>query len=148
MALPGRLDGDDRWEIHDLYLRYGRAFDAGEACAWAATFAPDGIFHREGADDLVGREQLERFAAGMAGSDLCHQFTNLAAESSPGGARGSADVLVLRLEARRIRLRTLGSYRDELVRLPEGWRFARRTFRPWIAAAVLAGEPMLLELGR
>ena len=130
------LDTADRLEILDLYARYGWHFDQGKAEEWAALFTPDGRFLRSNAPDIEGREGL---------ADLCrqrqaktpglrHLTSNVTLEPANDGARGRAYVLVVRIgDDGSLRVFTLGDYDDELVKLPDGWRFQRRTFSHWLA---------------
>lgn len=128
------LDANDRIEIHELYARYALYFDKGDPEGWASIFSEDGRFVLEDGE-IVGRADLAVFAKGrMAQSPgIRHYTTNVCIDATSRGAHGQAYVLVLcKQRGEELRLRTMGSYEDELVREDGRWRFALRRFSPWI----------------
>lgn len=127
-----KLSAEDRFEIQDLYAAYAFRYDRGEAEAWADLFTSDGTFGRAGEEPAQGREELERFVAENLGANpgVTHHTSNVVAEpDGPDRAIGGAYALVVRVdEDGAVRLRNVGTYQDELVRTPAGWRFAARVF--------------------
>jgi uncharacterized protein (TIGR02246 family) len=116
-----KLSIEDRVEIEDLYARYGYGFDEGDGAAWAAVFTPDGSFLRDGEPDLVGSEALSSFVEERAASapHVTHHTTNILIEGTPGGARGKAYVIALRMDGGTMRLRNLGRYDAAFVLEPQ-----------------------------
>jgi hypothetical protein len=133
------LAAGDHAEIHNLYARYATLFDEGDGDGWAALFARDGRFVRDGQPDVVGQDELRGFALErMADApDLRHFVTNVCVEASPEGAVGSAYALVLRVGGDSLGLRTMGTYDDELVREEREWRIQTRRYRPWLAPGLV-----------
>jgi ketosteroid isomerase-like protein len=130
-----QLELADRVEIRELYDSYPIAFDKGDAAAWADHFAPDGRFFYQG-EPITGTLALREFYdsrhADLPG--MRHFMANLVIEATEGGARGQIYTLVFRQgDDGALRIRTIGSYADELVRLDIGWRFLERRFQPWLA---------------
>jgi 3-phenylpropionate/cinnamic acid dioxygenase small subunit len=126
----------DYEEIRQLLARYNFAIDLGDAEGWAACFTEDGVFHctpeggpltgrHVGEDALVASSprpvELNRGRArhwnwnldidgdGRTATMRCY----LAALSATGADDPAA-------------LRITGVYRDRLVKLDDGWRFAER----------------------
>lgn len=134
MRVP--LSPTDRIEIHELYARYAVHFDGGDPEAWAGVFSEHGRFLLDGQPDVVGRDALAAFARERIAQapGIRHFTTNVVVDEAPEGtAVGQAYALVLcKLPGEPMRLRTLGSYTDELVREDGGWRFESRRFTPWI----------------
>ncbi len=110
---------------------YGRLLDLRDALGWASLFAPDGEWI--GGDHygvISGRPALAEFVAReFAGTPPCvHIFSNFSITIASEGASAScwSRWLLLEQGADGIRPALAGSYSDDLIKLPEGWRFRRR----------------------
>ena len=124
----------DRARIRELTARYNHCFDSGDAEGFAATFVDDGEVVIEGGPTLSGRaalvEMCERTPFGTmhvtadaevtVAGDRATQHCTLLVIGRPGAVQRDG-------EARRAPIiQRSGYYHDELVRTPDGWRFARR----------------------
>jgi hypothetical protein len=117
------LSDNDRAEIQDLSVRYGRALGLCEAEEYAALFAPlDGYFASGPRGKVVGRERL---IALVRSERHCNDGSerrprNLPAtstiEATPEGATA------------RIVPNIAGHYEDTYVKTAQGWRFRGRTY--------------------
>jgi len=131
------MDAEVRWlldraQIRELTARYNRCFDDGDPEGFAATFTEDGVMEVDGGFTVSGREAL---------ADMCrhtpygvvHATVDATVEVHGDAATQDVTILVLGRPApdaepgaRRSTIQRTGRYSDELVRTPEGWRFARR----------------------
>jgi SnoaL-like domain len=96
----------------------------------AATYGPEGRLSMMGRPDVQGRDAVESMlAATFARYELVTQLTHSGLVRIDGN-KAAARWLVTELQvALSGDLRfIIGRYEDELVRLGEGWRFARRVF--------------------
>ena len=114
---------EDRDEILQLAYRYNLAIDRGDAEGWADTFTPDGVFDVAG-QLRSGRDELIAFAASVHG--LRHTLANPAINVTGDAAAMRAYFVVYEGTA----VRGTGTYEDQLVRTPDGWRFAKRVSTP------------------
>jgi SnoaL-like domain len=114
---------EDRDSILQLLYTYNHAIDGGDAERWADTFTADGALNAAGRL-FAGRDELIRFASGVHG--MRHVVTNPVVEVDGDKAAVQAYVLVFRGPS----VSVIGTYADELVRTPAGWRFVRRDFTP------------------
>ncbi len=117
--------------IKRLFAEYGRLLDLRDAQGWAALFAPDGQWiGGEQYGVIEGRGDLAAFVTReFSDAPPCvHMFGNFAITVDDSGERASSwsRWMLLELGADGLRAALAGSYSDRLVRLPEGWRFARR----------------------
>ena len=122
-ALAEELTAEDHAQIHQLYARYVQAIDFGEAVAWADTFTPDGSF----GDDVTGRDALIAFAEEYHeanGDAPRHWYGALVLTPTAEGAEGRCYAVTF--NSRTQSLMWTGTYRDALVKTPDGWRFALR----------------------
>jgi len=123
----------DRAQIEELTAQYNRCFDDGDPEAFAATFTEEGVMEVDGGFTVSGRAAL---------ADMCrrtpygvvHVTVDTTVEVHGDVATQYVTVLVLARPgpdaepgARRSTIQRTGRYSDELVRTPEGWRFARRS---------------------
>jgi uncharacterized protein (TIGR02246 family) len=123
----------DRVRIRELTAHYNRCFDDGDAEGFAATFTEDGVMEVAGGFVQSGRAQL---------AEMCRRtpygirHVTVDATVDVDGDRATQCVTVLIVsrpkpdagpDERRSHLDRTGTYVDELVRTPEGWRFTRRT---------------------
>lgn len=127
------LGVEDRLQIRELAERYCIAIDNALAEDWADTFTEDGIF--EGLNGTVrGRSELVAFARGYAADPRYnsgqHWVSNLAIEGEEGRAEAYSNLVLLAPEPGsdpvRYYVRTVGWYRDTLVKTLAGWRIAYR----------------------
>jgi uncharacterized protein (TIGR02246 family) len=123
----------DRTQIRELTARYNRAFDDGDPDAFAANFTEDGVMEIEGGPTTTGRAGLAEMVRHTP-YGIVHVTVDAIVEVD--GDRAVQDVTLLVVarpardapaDKRRSRLQRTGRYHDELVRTPEGWRFARRS---------------------
>jgi uncharacterized protein (TIGR02246 family) len=123
----------DRTQIRELTARYNRAFDDGDAEAFAATFTEDGAMEVTGGFVVEGREALAQMCRSVP-YGIVHVTVDAIVEVN--GDRATQDVTVMVLnrpkpdagpDERRAQLDRSGRYHDELVRTAQGWRFARRS---------------------
>jgi uncharacterized protein (TIGR02246 family) len=112
-----------RDEILQLLYRYNHAIDSGDAEGWAALFTDDGVFEVAG-QVMSGREELVGFASSVHG--LRHVVANPVIDVVGDTATVRAYLFVFGGTTMSIS----GSYEDQLVRQPDGWRFAKRSFAP------------------
>jgi ketosteroid isomerase-like protein len=114
---------EDRDEILQLLYRYNHAFDSRDAEGWADTFTDDAVFDAAG-QVMSGREELVAFASGVGGRR--HVVANPLVEVAGDTATVRAYLFLFQGTT----LARTGSYEDELMRTPAGWRFAKRVFKP------------------
>lgn len=123
----------DRAQIRELTARYNRCFDDGDAEGFAGCFTDDGAMEVSGGFVVEGRQGLEKMCQRVP-YGIVHVTVD--AVVAVDGDRATQDVTVMVLnrpkpdaapDERTTRLDRSGRYHDELVRTPEGWRFARRT---------------------
>ncbi len=123
----------DRTRIRDLTARYNRCFDDGDVERFASTFTEDGVMEVVGGFEVRGRAGLADMCRGVP-YGIVHVTVDATVDID--GDRAVQDVTVMVLqrpkpdaapEERRTTLERSGRYHDELVRTPDGWRFARRT---------------------
>jgi len=123
----------DRTRIRDLTARYNRCFDDGDAEGFAATFTEDGVMEVVGGFETRGREALAKMCS-RTPYGVVHVTVDATVEVD--GDRAVQDVTIMVLQRpkpdaapaeRHTTLERSGRYHDELVRTPDGWRFARRS---------------------
>jgi hypothetical protein len=130
-----QLELADRVEILDLYTSYAHAFDTGDAGTWADHFVPEGRFIYNSQTPIVGTNELREFFARRHADKpgIRHFMANCLVEATADGARGRISALVLRIAGDgALRVRTIGGYKDLLVKADGGWRFLERHFEPWL----------------
>lgn len=138
---------EDQFAIMQVIARYSHTFDARDIDAWVDLFTGDGIWeaYRYGGDTpevrLQGSAELLEFAKrrSLGAPDgmvwYHHQSGILFDEITETTARTRVQLVVTLHgdpavpEEQRGEARVLmhGMYRDEWVKRPAGWRFARRT---------------------
>jgi uncharacterized protein (TIGR02246 family) len=114
---------EDRDEILQLMYRYNHAIDGGDVTGWAATFTADGVFDVAG-QVRAGRDELIAFAASVHG--YRHTVVNPVIDVVGDAATVRAYFVVYQGTA----VAGTGTYEDEVVRTPDGWRFAKRVSTP------------------
>src|SRR5262245_1692562 len=126
------LTDKDRADIQDLSARYARALGSCAAEEYADLFAPQtGYFASNIRGEVAGRERL---IALVRSERHCNPAGGLA---TPAGSNGNpprpANVPTVAIEPSstgatgRADLGNAGSYEDEYVKTPSGWRFKSRT---------------------
>jgi uncharacterized protein (TIGR02246 family) len=130
------MDGDMQWLLDrtlilELTTRYNRCFDDGDADGFAAAFTEDGVMEVDGTFRVDGRAALAEMVRHTP-YGVVHVTVDATVEVD--GDRAVQDVKLLVLSrpgpdapGGKSRLTNSGRYHDELVRTPEGWRFAHRT---------------------
>ena len=139
-----RLSVEDRLDILDLFARYARCVDAGDADGYADLFTGDGSFTRTNASPagsggsglppggFVGSaalRQLVRDLAVLFRGLMRHQLTDVAidAGSGPDEATGTCYGLITDWREGQGRISMHCTYRTSLVRTAAGWRFRHMT---------------------
>ena len=124
------LSSEDQLAIQQLYARYNHAIDSGQGEAWASTFTADGVFSSANGT-FSGSDQLPGFASGFAKQLKARHWTNnLVVDATEGGAKGTCYLILLRLtpgERPPAGIIATAIYNDELTRVGDEWRFAKRT---------------------
>lgn len=126
MPDPERLA--DRLALHGLRAAYTHRYDGGDLDGFVALFADDGLLQLGPAGWARGHAELrERLAGPMASIGFaCHFTTDEVTEfTGPDTARGTSRFAVH--TGRTPDIQGAGTYHDEYVRTPDGWRFASRT---------------------
>jgi uncharacterized protein (TIGR02246 family) len=121
---------EDLLEIHQLFVDYGLALDAGDFDAYAALFAKDGEVLLGPMGRARGRDEIRALMSGMLSGGIGSSFHII---SSPqvqlDGDTATSQVMwtVVNLDDDgQARLSMLGRHRDDLVREDGRWVFARR----------------------
>lgn len=122
----------DEFAIQQVLNTYTYNATIGDLPAMVATFAPDGVWEVPGAGiAMTGHEAILAAAKGITGVLEYMTQMNSPAIIKVDGDRATAKSVIRecgKYAGRELHLEVLGAYEDELVRLPEGWRFARRRF--------------------
>lgn len=136
----------DKQAICELAVRYSTALDTRDWALLETCFVPDAVFEADGFDRLEGFAQIRHTVdAALAGLDHSQHFvTNFDVRVD-----GDVGTLVCYLQAQHVRTAVegdpnflvAGTYRDDVVRTTDGWRFARRT----LAVIWTAGNPAVPE---
>ena len=137
VASADGLSTQDYIDIEQLYATYNHAIDAGDAEAWAATFAPDGAFNKfTGHDQLVGF--IQQWKEKMNGGNRRHWNTNLRIVPSNEGASASVFLMLVDVSTKPPGIVATGMYTDTLVKTASGWRFKTRQTKMDTAAPAQA----------
>src|SRR5690349_1524152 len=124
-------------EIRLLTARYNQAFDDMDLDGYAGTFTPDGEFVLDDGEPIRGRAAITEFHRGI-GFGKVHATADHAIQVDGDSATQVCNLLLgSRSKHREVgsaRLDNSGRYFDDLVRTPQGWLFAKRT---WIPDAAL-----------
>ncbi len=121
---------EDIMAIHQLFIDYGHALDAGDFDAYADLFAEDGEVLLGPMGRARGREEIKALMTKALSGGVGSSFHII---SSPqvqlDGDRASSQVMwsvVSRDDNGRASLTMIGHHRDDLVRENGRWKFARR----------------------
>jgi ketosteroid isomerase-like protein len=122
----------DHFAIQQVLNTYSCNASTGNLAGMVATFAPDGVWEVPGAGlSLCGHEAILAAASGITGTLEYMVQLNSPAMIEVSGDRATAKSVIRecgKYAGKQLNLEVLGTYDDELVRLPEGWRFAKRRF--------------------
>jgi hypothetical protein len=134
------MDPRDHIEIQQLYAAYAHTMDGGDFAGWAGLFTPDGVWDRvdrPGGEVLfavAGRADLEAFAredhAGRGAGMARHWTGNILLEGEAPEVHGRTYLFLIQSIEGSIQWIAHGDFTDTIVRLDEGWRFARRSVAP------------------
>lgn len=121
---------EDLLEIHQMFIDYGLALDAGDFDAYAALFAEDGEVLLGPMGRAKGRDEIKALMTKTLSGGIGSSFHVI---SSPqvqlDGDHATSQVMwsvVTRDDAGAAKLTMIGRHRDELVRENGRWKFARR----------------------
>src|SRR5207247_292777 len=121
---------EDLLEIHQLFIDYGLALDAGDFDAYAALFADDGEVLLGPVGRAKGRDEIKalmtKTLSGSAGSSY-HIISSPQVKLDGDTATSQVMWSVVALDDDgRARLTMIGRHRDRLVREHGRWRIAQR----------------------
>jgi ketosteroid isomerase-like protein len=142
--MTGRLMATDQIAdciaIRELVAGFNVAADASDGDAAADYYVADGVFDVEGVGTFVGRHEISGVVSSAKG--LRHVTTDHIVVIEGDIAVQTCTLLLFqRSEDRsRVDLVTTGSYRNELTRTPEGWRFVRREVSVDLEGAALLAK--------
>lgn len=117
----------DRIAIHELRARYNHHYDDRELDAFIALFAADGLLQLAYVGWARGHDELRAaLAEPMERADFAAHFTTdeLTEFTGPDTATGKSRFAVN--TGRQPNIEGAGTYHDEYVRTPDGWRFQSR----------------------
>jgi ketosteroid isomerase-like protein len=119
----------DRIEIQELTARYNRAADGTDPDALLAVFTGDATVEMHGGEagpaEFVGPE-LVKLLSPAQGQRVHMTMDSIVEIAGDTATQECSLLLVTRAPRRGITAMFTGRYLDELVRTPDGWRFARR----------------------
>lgn len=119
----------DRMEIQELTARYNRAADGTDPEPLLAVFTEDATMEMLGGDGgpavFTGGE-LAKLVAPAAGQRVHMTMDSIIDVDGDTATQEITLLLLTRAPRRGLAAVFTGRYSDELVRTPDGWRFARR----------------------
>lgn len=122
---PASLALADYAEIQQVYARYSHGIDASDSKLLSTVFTADGEFvmgtNVRKWSDLAQGPAKERALAR-------HVTTSIVIDPTPDGARGTAFIMLVNLQATPPAFTGGGVYEDVLVKTAAGWRFKKRTY--------------------
>lgn len=122
----------DEEAIQQVLNAYSFNASTGNLEAMVDTYAPDGVWEVPGIGlALTGKDAILAASQGITTTLEYMVQMNSPATIAVNGDRATAQSIIRecgKYAGKQLNLEVLGLYEDELVRLPEGWRFARRTF--------------------
>jgi 3-phenylpropionate/cinnamic acid dioxygenase small subunit len=118
------MDVSDRLELHELPGRYGDAIDDRNWDALDDIFTADATFDLTdlGVPVLRGLPAIKRFMDLEAQHPRTHLMTNIYVDETPTGVRMFFRIVAMRAGG----LVGTGSYYDDVVKTPDGWRVKDR----------------------
>jgi uncharacterized protein (TIGR02246 family) len=132
---------DDRQQIHDLFVRYTTALDAGDVDTIVSCFTEDGALESPVVGVYSGRDGIRAFAERFArfheqGAQLRHFISNLAVQVEGDTAHATCYLLNVITRDGRTELMPPGRYDCRLAKVDGKWLFRHRL-------VVLDGEAKL-----
>jgi len=129
LALPVSaepMSAQDYAEIQQLYAKYNHAIDSGDAEGYADTFTADGVFNNNAGRAALVKFINETWIGRMNGAQRQHWNSNLLIKGDAKAATGSVYLMLVDLSTKPASIMMMGTYADELVKTPQGWRFTKR----------------------
>jgi len=122
---------EDRLAIHDLFVRYATALDAGDVETIVGCFAEDGSLESPVVGIYTGRDAIREFATRFArlregGTQLRHVLSNLAVRVDGDDAHATCYLVTIMTRDGKSVLRPPGRYECQLVRVNFKWVFKYR----------------------
>lgn len=130
MAASARAEAAaDRAEIVELSAHFDNSLDAEDAAKFVATFTPDGelVGFWGTSKGPEGLRQAHAFMLATFAKDKRHVVTNH--EITVSGDRATMYCYLTVFDRKALAMTGTATFTDELVRTPQGWRFARRTLK-------------------
>lgn len=134
---------EDMLAIQQEIARYSHVYDAGDCEGWASLFTEDGVWEyfaagaAEPSTRLVGHEAMRdfcatRFSSRRDGWTYAHHQSGVLFDDLSADTARTRTMVVITLQrpGEPPRLFSTGTYRDEWVKTPEGWRFKHRVLSP------------------
>jgi 3-phenylpropionate/cinnamic acid dioxygenase small subunit len=126
-------DGAAKQEIADVLVRYATGIDRRDWDLFRSCFASDCLAEYEGIGTWESADAITDFMvtahAGMG--PTMHRISNIAIDVDVDGdravARSYVDGILMAADGES-GFNPVGFYDDELLRMPDGWRIAHRTF--------------------
>jgi hypothetical protein len=112
-------------EIERMIVAYAAANDAGEWDAIGAMYAHGGRMSRPTAPDefIEGRDQIVAAFKARPARTARHIVANIRVDLAGENATATSQILLFTGPDK---IPLVGTYRDNLVKTPEGWRFTER----------------------
>lgn len=128
-SMARALAAADRAEIAELSAHFDNSLDAEDAAKFVATFTPDGelVGFWGTSKGPEGLRQAHAFMLATFAKDKRHVVTNH--EITINGDRATMFCYLTVFDRKALAVTGTATFTDELVRTPQGWRFARRTLR-------------------
>jgi len=122
---------EDRFAIHDLFVRYTTALDSGDVETIVSCFAADGVLESPAVGKYAGRDRIrefsERFAAMNArGVQLRHVISNLAIEGDGDSLRATCYLINIMTMNRESQMMPPGRYECAVRKIDGAWLFQHR----------------------
>jgi ketosteroid isomerase-like protein len=120
----------DRIQIQELTARFNRAADGTDVPTLLALFTDDATLEmhgrEHGTDYYTGPEGLAQLCAPFDGQRVHITSDSIIEIDGDTATQECTLLLITRAPRRGLTAIFTGRYSDELVRTPDGWRFARR----------------------
>ena len=127
------LSVEDRLLLHELPGRYGDAVDDRNWSAMDSIFCVDAVFEVRGLVTLNGLAEIKRYMDEDGQHPLAHLMCNIYIDDSAGDGRVRQYFRIVAPVPRSDKHSNgypmhFGSYYDELIKTPQGWRVKHRIF--------------------
>ena len=140
--MAARMTAEDRLDVIDLIADYGFTLEAGDLDAFVNNFTPDGIW-QGGGGTHVGREAIKTFVAGLVakkqdGPEGHRHILGIPRVTGDGERCQAQTYVIIPGEGQEdsISLISIGTYRDEIVKLDGKWLFAHRHLQMFARRAI------------